>query len=193
MSATKQGFSHESHANKSVDWYTPKWIFDALGLSFDLDPCQPKGGIPWIPTKRFYTETDNGLTSPWDGLVWLNPPYGKHTKDWLAKMSQHRNGVALLFARTDCAWFHDHCAKADAILFLTGRVKFVDGLQKTGGGGAGSGSMLIAWGAAGVAALNRMKAHGFMVQISEIKPASDAVASNIDLFAMPAEVDLFAA
>ena len=161
----KIGFAHESTSNISVDWYTPEWIFTALGLNFDLDPCQPLGGIPWIPAKKFYTLEDDGLSSPWDGLVWLNPPYGKHTKSWLKKMHEHRNGVALVFARTDCAWFHNYCAHADAILFLRGRIKFVDGHGVTGGGGAGSGSMLIAWGEQAVNSLVKNKSLGMLVKI----------------------------
>lgn len=162
----KQGFAHESVNNQSVDWYTPRWIFDELGLQFDLDPCQPTGGIEWIPALKFYTLEDDGLTSPWGGLVWLNPPYGKYTKEWLSKMNNHRNGIALVFARTDCAWFHDYCAKADAILFMQGRIRFVDGLEKTGGSGAGSGSMMIAWGSEGTAALRRMSSKGLFVELS---------------------------
>lgn len=142
----KVGFAHESASNVSVDWYTPPWIFERVGLFFDLDPCQPETPIPWIPVAKTYCLQDDGLASPWEGMVWLNPPYGKHTPLWLSKMHQHRYGMALVFARTDCRWFHDYCAKADALLFLSGRVRFVDGLCKTGGNGAGSGSMLVAWG-----------------------------------------------
>lgn len=160
----KAGFTHDDKNNKSVDWYTPPWIFDSLGLSFDLDPCQPEIPIPWIPAKRTYSLKEDGLVSDWDGLVFLNPPYGKETPKWLEKMHSHRNGVALLFARTDCKWFHDYCTKADAILFLSGRIKFVDGLGITGGNGAGSGSMLIAWGHDSVSALRRMKGKGFLVE-----------------------------
>ena len=68
-----------------------------------------------------------------------------------------------MFARTDCAWFHDSVAKADAVLFLRGRVKFVDGLGVTGGSGAGSGSMLVAWGAENIAALEGMRDIGHLV------------------------------
>jgi hypothetical protein len=39
----KNGFTHDSVDNLSVDWYTPPHIFDGLGV-FDLDPCQPVGG-----------------------------------------------------------------------------------------------------------------------------------------------------
>jgi phage N-6-adenine-methyltransferase len=155
------GFTHDKKDNISVDWYTPEWIFTELGLKFDLDPASPEGGIPWIPVSRYYTEKDNGLAQPWKGKVWLNPPYGKHTINWLRRMHEHRNGIALVFARTDCKWFHDYVAKADAILFLKGRVKFVDGLGKTGGSGAGSGSMLIAWGKEHKAALEGMASKDF--------------------------------
>lgn len=96
--------------------------------------------------------------------VFLNPPYGKQTPDWLAKMDLHRNGIALVFARTDCAWFHNSIAKADAILFMKGRVRFVDGLCATKGSGAGSGSMLVAWGDENVKVLETMKDIGFLVR-----------------------------
>jgi len=164
--AKKQGFTHDEKINLSVDWYTPPWLFERMTVKFDLDPCQPKGGISWIPAHTYYTQAEDGLTSDWFGRVWLNPPYGKHTPNWLAKMHQHRNGIALVFARTDCAWFHDYVVKADAILFLKGRVKFVDGLGISRGSGAGSGSMLIAWGQFNVDVLKSMADLGCLVVIN---------------------------
>jgi len=158
----KNGFTHDNVDSLSIDWYTPPQIFEGLGV-FDLDPASPVGGIEWIPTNCYYTLKDDGLKSDWFGRVWLNPPYGKQTPNWLAKMHTHRNGIALLFARTDCAWFHDYVAKADAILFLKGRVKFVDGLGISGGNGAGSGSMLIAWGRKNVQALLGIQSKGYLV------------------------------
>ena len=158
-----KGFTHDKKDNASVDWYTPKWVFDEMGLEFDLDPCTPQGGIPWIPAKQHYSLPNDGLAMPWLGRVWCNPPYGKHTGAWLAKMNRHRNGVALVFARTDTKWFHESVVTADAILFLKGRISFVDGLGATGGGGAGAGSMLIAWGEENVAALERLSGRGFLV------------------------------
>jgi DNA N-6-adenine-methyltransferase (Dam) len=159
-----KGFTHDNKNNVSVDWYTPPWIFEKLGLRFDLDPCQPETPIPWIPAAKTYSLKDDGLTAPWDGLVWCNPPYGKHTLQWLERMNNHRNGIALLFARTDCAWFHRSVAQADAILFLSGRIRFVDGLGLTSGGGAGCGSMLVAWGATSTGALRRMGRLGYYVE-----------------------------
>lgn len=159
------GFTHDNKDNATVDWYTPKWIFDELRLKFDLDPCAPEGGVPWIPAAKTYSLKDDGLKQPWEGLVWCNPPYGKYTSDWLKKLSGHKNGVALVFARTDCKWFHSYASTADKILFMQGRVKFVDGLGVTGGGGAGSGSMLLAWGKESALAVEMFaeNAGGFLV------------------------------
>jgi len=33
---------HEPSIGLSSDWFTPKPIFDALGLVFDLDPAHPR-------------------------------------------------------------------------------------------------------------------------------------------------------
>lgn len=159
------GFTHDSPDNQSVDWYTPQWIFDDLGIEFDLDPCHPKNKIPWIPVKKHYSLEDNGLVSPWFGNVWLNPPYGRETTDWLKKMHEYRNGIALVFARTDCKWYHDYVVKADGLLFLKGRIRFVDGLGLTKGSGAGCGSMLISWDEYNTKLLKNMANKGHFVPL----------------------------
>lgn len=48
-----RGFSHESQNNISTDWYTPSWVFERMGIEFDLDPCQPIEVIKWIPAKGY--------------------------------------------------------------------------------------------------------------------------------------------
>lgn len=157
------GFTHEAPVAASVEWYTPAWIFEALlaaggeQLRFDLDPCHPGDRLPWVPADRVYTEADDGLVQPWRGRVWLNPPYGRETVRWLAKMHDHRNGIALVFARTDTDWFHRYVTEANGVLFLNQRIQFVDHtgkprptLDKRTGkmkvGSPGVGSMLVAWG-----------------------------------------------
>jgi phage N-6-adenine-methyltransferase len=155
------GFTHESQKSASVEWYTPPEIFNKLGIEFDIDVCSPKGGLPWIPAKRYFDKEIDGLKQEWSGTVWCNPPYGRETTIWLERMSEHKDGIALVFARTDCKWFHDYVATADAIMFLKGRIKFVDGNGKTGGSGAGNGSMLVAWGEKSVKAISKLD--GFVV------------------------------
>lgn len=160
MTDKAQGFTHDKKKNMTVDWWTPKWIFDILGLDFDLDPCAPEGGVPWIPAMLQYSLPQDGLIEPWIGRIWCNPPYGPHTGSWMQRMNEHRNGIALVFARTDTSWFHDSLVHADALVFLRRRIAFVDGLGKTSEGGAGAGSMLAAWSPECVNALRNFEALG---------------------------------
>jgi hypothetical protein len=72
---------------------TPKYIFDALKIHFDLDPAHPPFETN-VPCKRYYTETDDGLSKPWEGLVWVNPPFSASTP-WIDKFIEHGNGIML--------------------------------------------------------------------------------------------------
>lgn len=148
------GFAHESTKNESVEWFTPKWIFDALGLEFDLDPCSPGQGLSHVPAKRVYTKDDDGLISPWrpGELLFLNPPYGSLTSKFLAKLAHESSangveGIALVFARLDTRWYHDYVAGvADCVCFVEGRIPFLQGSLDKIGGAPGAGSMLVAYG-----------------------------------------------
>lgn len=159
---TKLGFTHESQKAETVSWYTPKWIFDMLDVEFDLDVCAPQGGVPWIPAKNHYALPQDGLALPWNGTVWCNPPYGKETSNWIQKLKNHGDGICLVFARTDTAWFHEHLSKADCLLFLRGRIQFVDGLNKTSGSGSTCGSVLGAFGETATQALIKNRDKGFI-------------------------------
>jgi len=77
----------------------------------------------------------------------MNPPYGRQTGLWLKKLSEHNNGIALTFARTETKMFFQYVwPKADSVLFIEGRLNFyfVDGTISKGGSGAPS--ILIAYG-----------------------------------------------
>lgn len=145
MTEKRTGFTHEPSNSTEFEWYTPPEVFTAMGLRFDLDPCAPPGGVPWIPADKYYTETDDGLSQPWFGRVWLNPPYGKQTGQWLRMLAEHGNGVALVFSRTDPVWFHETAVNASLICFTRGRIRFVRSDGRPSGTG-GSGSMFLAYG-----------------------------------------------
>jgi hypothetical protein len=117
---------HEPSVGQSDDWYTPREIFDALGLVFDLDPCSPGPGH-WVPARKIYTEQDDGLHHPWEGLVFMNPPFGGRNGHvpWLRKFLEHANGIAIVRAYTSSAWFHRWAIKAEMMLFPRGKTKFV--------------------------------------------------------------------
>ncbi len=165
--------AHESPACKSVEWYTPEWIFNALGLTFDLDPSSPHDMETAVPATTKYTVFDDGLSKEWFGRVWLNPPYSKWTKYWMRRMSAHRNGIALCFSRTDAEWFHETVSTADAVLFLKGRIEFVPGHEnKHKKSRAGAGTVMFAWGAESVAALSKLSDRGYFVEPNSTKAAA---------------------
>lgn len=136
--------SFERGNSRTDEWYTPKRIIDALG-PFDLDPCAPS--TSFYTADKCYTKEDNGLSLPWDGRVWLNPPYKNPTiKNFMEKMARHDNGIALVFNRMDTALWHDVIfPSATAILILRGRLRFIDS-DGNEGDSAGCGSVLIAYG-----------------------------------------------
>lgn len=134
---------HEKPYNgKTNEWYTPKYITDACG-SFDLDPCAAINYGPIATTN--YTILDDGLKQEWFGRVWMNPPYGEHTKVWLERMSRHKNGIVLIFARTETQMFHNYIWNvASGIFFFEGRIKFIN--ENSGElGPAGAPSCLISY------------------------------------------------
>lgn len=108
--------------NTSDDYYTPPFIFEKLGLEFDLDVAGPWGGIPWLPAKKTYTVIDNGLDQAWEGRVWCNPPFSD-TAPWARRMLQHGNGIALV-PMSKTKWFNQLWANADGVLALPNDMKF---------------------------------------------------------------------
>jgi hypothetical protein len=152
----RRGLVHE-RAGGPTEWYTPPAIFESLGIEFDLDPCSPGAlVVPWIPARTHYTRVDDGLRQTWYGRVWLNPPYGPGLDRWLQRFDQHRNGIALVFARTDTHWFHTYATRADAICFTRGRISFISpGTPSSHMSTPGCGSVLLANGKKCVEALQR--------------------------------------
>jgi hypothetical protein len=98
----------------SDDYYTPAWVFQRMNIEFDLDVCAPPGGIPWIPAKRYYTQADDGLTSPWEGRVWMNPPYS-NTTPWARRFIAHANGICLV-QHAKSRWHIELMSTAEAIV-----------------------------------------------------------------------------
>jgi hypothetical protein len=153
---------------KSVEWYTPPWVFDALGLTFDLDPASPLDAQTFVPASNRYTREDNGLSMPWFGRVWLNPPYGSDTAFWMRRMIAHDNGIALVFSRTDAAWCQQAMQTASAILFLAGRIEFIPGREnRHKESRSGAGTVLFAFGDDCARALSNLQDRGTLLVKSE--------------------------
>lgn len=148
------------------DWLTPPNIIQALG-EINLDPCAAPDPKPWATASIHYTApAQDGLSLPWSGFVFVNPPYGPATGTWLARLAEHGRGIALTFARTETRMFRDHVwRKADSLLFLFGRPHFhrPDGSRATGN--SGGPVVLIAYGAEAVQRLELSGLDGHVVYL----------------------------
>lgn len=137
---------HQSSRMITDVWLTPPEIITALG-PFDLDPCSAPEPRPWPTADRHICLPENGLTATWAGRVWLNPPYSRDAVHWLRKLSEHGQGTALVFARTETSWFVEYVWKrSTSLLFLDGRIyfRYPDGTRPKFN--AGAPSVLVAYG-----------------------------------------------
>jgi hypothetical protein len=102
---------------------------------FDTDPCSGAESAPIAETR--YTKADDGLSNPWHGDVFVNPPWSSNrdgsAKDrWLTKARSEATResvssvVVLLPSDTSAGWFHEHVLAAPIICFYgPGRLSFV--------------------------------------------------------------------
>lgn len=138
-------------SSSSHEWATPTEFLDrlrvAIGHRFDLDPCSPGKTRSRVPARVHYTELDDGLTLPWHGTVFMNPPYGRGLPRWTQKAraeveaARATTVIGLVPARTDTSWWHRDIVGHADVWLLRGRVKFGDGSQ-----GAPFPSALLLWG-----------------------------------------------
>jgi hypothetical protein len=147
-------------AGETDEWYTPAYIFDALGERFDLDVAAPPEGPRHVPAERWYS--DLALVLPWDGFVWMNPPFGHQStkRAWLGKFFAHGNGIALVPDRTSAPWWQEFAPIASAVLFVSPKIKF-ERPDGTLGEQPGTGTCLFSAGGRGAMALLRARSLGF--------------------------------
>ena len=114
-------------SSKTDLWETPQEFFDELDqeFHFDLDVCAlPENA----KCSRYYNPEQNGLSQPWEGICWCNPPYGREIGKWVQKgffsSISGATVVMLLPARTDTKWFHEYIYGKAEVRFIKGRLKF---------------------------------------------------------------------
>ena len=138
--------TQKNHEISSDEWYTPKWLIDCLG-PFGLDPCAPMIP-PFKIAERTYNIQQNGLGQEWptNEIVWLNPPYNsKLIKQFVMRLAEQNNGIAILINRTDNLLFQEVIfPKAKSMLFMRHKVHFIN--QNGKSKSPMYGSVLIAFG-----------------------------------------------
>lgn len=113
------------------EWWTPtEYIESARAVldEIDLDPASNAQANETVGAATFYTEQDDGLTKPWFGRVFMNPPYSLN-KPFAEKMAEAWDAgeidaaVVLLGAHAiETKWFNWYW---DHTLCFTGhRIKF---------------------------------------------------------------------
>lgn len=163
----------------SDEWYTPAYVFEALGCAFDLDVAHPSCVRTHVPAAAHFCE--RGLENGWFGFVWMNPPFGGRNSlgPWLEKFFAHGNGIALTPDRTSAPWFRAAWQYADAVLF-TPKIRFLrpDGTE---GKSPSNGTALWAAGDDAVKALERAASDGLGILARPVcassNPAGQRVAS----------------
>lgn len=155
--------SHQSARMRNDEWLTPPEILAKLGV-FDLDPCAPFCP-PWRTAVKQYHKEQDGLSQPWEGRVWLNPPFGREAVKWLRKLVAHGDGIALIPARTETAMFYE-CVwnVADAVCFMKGRPHFHYVTGERAAANSGAPIALIAYGRRNALALTQ-------AQLGKVVPA----------------------
>lgn len=133
MSHTQDSFWRTSDPvviRDSDECFTPAWVFETLGIRFDLDVAAPTGGVSWIPCERYLTHENDGLKTEWFGRVWMNPPFSS-PQPWVKKFLNHNNGIALLPV-SKSAWFESLWNSKASIVAAPPQLKFIKNGQPHG-------------------------------------------------------------
>jgi ParB-like chromosome segregation protein Spo0J len=125
-------------SSESNEWYTPAQYVEAARRvmgQIDLDPASNAVANEVVRAEVFYGIEDNGLSQPWSGCVFLNPPYGQDNDKnasnqaiWARRLiDEYESGsvtqaILLVNAATSAKWFEplfEHI-----ICFTNHRIKF---------------------------------------------------------------------
>jgi phage N-6-adenine-methyltransferase len=137
VDAIKKGEKpHVAYNGGQNEWYTPSEYIKAAKNVFgtiDLDPASSDIANKTVKAKTYYTKQDNGLEKEWRGNVWMNPPYSSNLIiQFVDKLSQSfesgdvKSAIVLVNNATETRWFGKLIKQASAVVFTSGRVKFLD-------------------------------------------------------------------
>ena len=121
-------------SHESTEHYTPQYILDAVIAcmgAIDLDPCSNSREIPNVASARHYTAQDNGLVQPWEGRVFLNPPFGHDVERWFSKLYLEwledltTEAVILWKSATETAAWKTLTVLSCRVCFPSMRIRFV--------------------------------------------------------------------
>ena len=131
-----RGWHNEEH-------YTPPAFVESVRAvlgRIDVDPASHPEAQKVIKARGAYTRAEDGLSKPWNGTAFVNPPYTPPLIDrFVAKLMDEltagRTTAAILLTHdnTDTRWWHTAAAHAQVICFMRGRIKFEPEASPTNG------------------------------------------------------------
>lgn len=122
---------HVTNNSKDDEWYTPsEYIESARSVmgNIDLDPASNDFANETVKATEYFTEETNGLAQEWYGNIWMNPPYSTELLRQFAEKltsSTFNQAVILVNNATETGWFKTFVRTASAIVFPTGRIRFL--------------------------------------------------------------------
>lgn len=145
---TQQDDPSKRHKAYSVHWYTPAALVRDLVNVLTAwpkeapwgDPCTSQAALDYqaaacVPAPAWHL-TEGALETPWPEMaLFVNPPFGKGMGRWVDRAATHSSPVILLTpSSTEVGWWQAAARSALCVVFVRGRVNFVDaqGIERKG-------------------------------------------------------------
>lgn len=118
------------------EWYTPPQYIEAARRvmgEIDLDPASSVRANETIRAAKYFDIDDNGITQPWSGRVWMNPPYASDLIGaFCGKLLLHVQAgdvieaIVLVNNATETEWFNALVECASAVVFHKARIRYIN-------------------------------------------------------------------
>lgn len=122
------------------EWYSPQNVVDAARRvmgAIDLDPSSCVRANEIVRATKYYDQSADGLSLPWHGRVWLNPPYDTFAPKFFVKFceeyAERRVSMACLLLgvhHLTTVWFQRASAFPAMLSLPSRRLKFTSSLER---------------------------------------------------------------